>query len=383
MSDYSRSIDFTAKDALTTGDPNKIVKGSDMDSELDAIGTASVTKSNKYPPVASGNVAALSAAGDLVDSLVTSTELDILDGATVTTAELNLLDGVTATTAEINTLDGITASVVELNLMDGVTATTAEINVVDGITATASEINTLDGITSTVSELNILDGVTSTTAELNILDGVTSTATELNALDGITATVTELNYTDGVTSAIQTQLGTKLVASSNLSDVASAATSRTNLGLGDLAVLDTVDTAQIDANAITPVKLGAVTVNQDTDYCINWGNRSSVAVGTTNQKVIKFVVPADGTYSVYLGIGNFSGFTTTAYGRIYKNGVAYGTNRSNTSSYPDVNYYWEDLAFVAGDTVEFWGDTAHSSGGVSAYIYLCGLGSPSYVCQYV
>jgi hypothetical protein len=44
---------------------------------------------------------------------LTSTELEILDGATVTTAELNLLDGVTATTAELNTLDGVTATAAE------------------------------------------------------------------------------------------------------------------------------------------------------------------------------------------------------------------------------------------------------------------------------
>jgi len=268
MSDYSRSIDFTAKDALTTGDPNKIVKGSDVDSELDAIGTASVTKANKYPPVASGNVAVLSAAGDLVDGLVTSTELGILDGVTVTTAELNLLDGVTATTAELNTMDGITASVVELNLMDGVTATTAEINIVDGITATLAEINLLDGVTATTAEINLLDGVTATTAELNILDGVTASATELNLmdgvtsttaeinildgvtanaseinglsgltatstelnhLDGITATTTELNYTDGVTSAIQTQLNSKITSPAAQSNIDSSAVGQAQL----------------------------------------------------------------------------------------------------------------------------------------------------------
>jgi len=118
------------------------------------------------------------------------------------------------------------------------------------VTSTAAELNALDGITSTVSELNILDGVTSTTAELNILDGVTSTTAELNVLDGITPTTTELNYVDGVTSAIQTQLNTKLVKTNNLSDLSSASTARNNLGLGALAILDSVNSSTIDADSI-------------------------------------------------------------------------------------------------------------------------------------
>jgi len=40
-----------------------------------------------------------------------TTELDILDGATLTTAELNLMDGVTATTAELNYVDGVTSNI--------------------------------------------------------------------------------------------------------------------------------------------------------------------------------------------------------------------------------------------------------------------------------
>ena len=114
---------------------------------------------------------------------ITSTEIQILDGATVTTAELNILDGVTATATE-------------LNIMDGVTATTSELNIMDGVTATTSELNIMDGVTATTSELNIMDGVTATTSEINILDGVTATATEINAA------------CDGSTSATSTTLAT-------------------------------------------------------------------------------------------------------------------------------------------------------------------------------
>lgn len=46
MSNYSQLTNFTAKDALTTGDPAKIVKGADVDAELSAISTAIASKLN-------------------------------------------------------------------------------------------------------------------------------------------------------------------------------------------------------------------------------------------------------------------------------------------------------------------------------------------------
>tara|TARA_B100000029_G_scaffold312097_1_gene304598 strand:+ start:3082 stop:5466 length:2385 start_codon:yes stop_codon:yes gene_type:complete len=85
---------------------------------------------------------------------LTSTEVEILDGATVTTAELNILDGVTSTAAELNILDGVTSTAAELNILDGVTSTTAELNILDGVTSTTAELNTLDGFTGDKDDLN-------------------------------------------------------------------------------------------------------------------------------------------------------------------------------------------------------------------------------------
>jgi len=56
---------------------------------------------------------------------ITSTEIQILDGATVSTAELNILDGVTATASELNIMDGVTATTSELNILDGGTSATS------------------------------------------------------------------------------------------------------------------------------------------------------------------------------------------------------------------------------------------------------------------
>jgi hypothetical protein len=44
MSNYTKTVNFAAKDALTTGDANKIVKGTEIDTEFNNIATAIATK---------------------------------------------------------------------------------------------------------------------------------------------------------------------------------------------------------------------------------------------------------------------------------------------------------------------------------------------------
>jgi hypothetical protein len=44
MSDYTKTVDFAAKDALTTGDSAKVIKGTEHDTEFNNIATAIATK---------------------------------------------------------------------------------------------------------------------------------------------------------------------------------------------------------------------------------------------------------------------------------------------------------------------------------------------------
>ncbi len=67
MTDYSRVNDFSAKDSLSTGNPSKLIKGSEVDDDFDAIVTAVGSKANKAVPSSAGNVATLTATGDLQD----------------------------------------------------------------------------------------------------------------------------------------------------------------------------------------------------------------------------------------------------------------------------------------------------------------------------
>ena len=121
---------------------------------------------------------------------LTSTEIQILDGASVTTTELNILGGITATATELNYCDGVTSAIqTQLTNKQALAPDLTSLSICQTGGAAA-----LAALTST---------------EIQILDGASVTTTELNILGGITATATELNYCDGVTSAIQTQLTNK------------------------------------------------------------------------------------------------------------------------------------------------------------------------------
>lgn len=73
-------------------------------------------------------------------------------------------------------------------------------------------------------------------------------------------TSTEFQYIGGLTSDAQTQLNAKLVKASNLSDVASASTSRTNLGLGSIA---TQNAASVSITGGSITGLSTPTNNSD------------------------------------------------------------------------------------------------------------------------
>lgn len=54
MSDYTKLTDFASKDALPSGNANKIVKGTEIDDEFDAIETAIGTKADTNSPTLTG-----------------------------------------------------------------------------------------------------------------------------------------------------------------------------------------------------------------------------------------------------------------------------------------------------------------------------------------
>lgn len=58
MSNYTKSTNFATKDALPSGDPLKIVKGTEIDTEFNNIATAVATKADLASPTLTGTPAA-------------------------------------------------------------------------------------------------------------------------------------------------------------------------------------------------------------------------------------------------------------------------------------------------------------------------------------
>ena len=73
MSNYSKTTDFASKDALLTGDPNKIVKGTEINDELDSIQTAVNSKANVNNTALTGIPTAPTAAFDIQTTQLATT----------------------------------------------------------------------------------------------------------------------------------------------------------------------------------------------------------------------------------------------------------------------------------------------------------------------
>jgi hypothetical protein len=59
MSDYSKATDFAIKDSLLTGNPSKLVKGTEIDTEFNAIASAVNSKADKNSPALTGTATAV------------------------------------------------------------------------------------------------------------------------------------------------------------------------------------------------------------------------------------------------------------------------------------------------------------------------------------
>ena len=168
-----------------------------------------------------------------MDSQVTAQNLDITDGSSTISIDfisetLGLLGGtgIDATASGNNVTLAIDSTVATKTGSETLTNKT-----MSGASNTFSAIPT-SALSGTVSNSQVGTGIDAT----KIADG--------------SVTNTEFQHIGTVSSNVQTQLDGKLTASNNLSDIGTAATARSNLGLGSMAVQNS-GTVSISGGSIT------------------------------------------------------------------------------------------------------------------------------------
>ena len=112
MSNYIKSVDFAAKDDLITGDPGKIIKGTEINTEYNNIATAVTTKAENNSPAFTGNpTATTQTAGNNTTRLATTAFVQTVAAA------LGTMSTQDSTTVAITggTITGIT----DLTVADG------------------------------------------------------------------------------------------------------------------------------------------------------------------------------------------------------------------------------------------------------------------------
>jgi hypothetical protein len=87
MSNYTKSTNFAAKDALASGNAAKIVKGTEIDTEFNNIATAIATKADSYNPTFTGTVT------------MPALSVELSDGSSATTQAFGNNTTLVATTA--------------------------------------------------------------------------------------------------------------------------------------------------------------------------------------------------------------------------------------------------------------------------------------------
>ena len=251
MANYTKTTDFAAKDTLPGGDTNKVVRGTEFETEFDAISTAIATKADTASPTFTGTVTIPTV--DINAGAIDGTAIGASSAAAGTFTNLTASGTVNFNGATISNLGTITTA----NL-DGGTIDNA---VIGGSTAAAGSFTTVAASSSitvggaavltTVTFSNLDAGAVTTSGE-TFTDSDTQIPTNAAVKAHVQAVIPTLSVTESSVTAHQAALA---IAASQLSDVTSTAT---ELNLVDGSTADTV----VNSKAVIYGSAGQITANE-------------------------------------------------------------------------------------------------------------------------
>ena len=127
MTNYVKSTNFATKDNLASGDPLKIVKGTEINTEYDNIAVAVATKADTASPTFTGTVT--------IPTLALTNDLPVTEGgtgaSTATDARTNLSAAKSGANSDITSITGLTTALAPSQGGTGLATLTAN-NVVLG-----------------------------------------------------------------------------------------------------------------------------------------------------------------------------------------------------------------------------------------------------------
>jgi hypothetical protein len=285
MSDYSKTVDFAAKDGLATGQAAKVIKGTEIDTEFNNIATANATKYD------SGDLATQAGAEAGTNNTTLMTPLRTEQWAAVWAAEN---DGIVGNLHALNLAadsilfwDQSATDAVALTLGTGLSFSATPTLDLD------SALTNIVGLTKTDGNFIVANGsawVAESGATARTSLGVTI-GTNVQAWDANLDQIAALAVTDG----------NFMVGNGSAWVAESGATARTSLGLGSLATASTINNGNWSGTDLA-VANGGTAASDAATAATNLG------LGTGNN-VTHANLAATGTLTV-TGASTFNGNVT-------------------------------------------------------------------------